>query len=359
MFTFLLASATGCSTRQTLRVSNLPRHFVAKKTQNAREVDLSRLASDTTSEDTLVPGDVIEVAIAAGLGADDSTELSTRVGDDGYADLPQIGRVYVAGMQLEGAESVIASQSVQAGVFREPHVTVTMKQPKLIRVTVAGAVEEPGTYELRPGSGNLLNALVVAGSLSDDAGVNVEIRQPGQAAVGGSRAPLVAGGPNGQGHALVGYNPTIPATPASSPQLLKVNLASVARGTGNQYRLRDGAVVFVEQRDPAPISIGGLVNKPDRYEYPVGENLRLLDAVSMAGGESSLVADKIFVIREVDHEGKRQRAVIQASLADAKHDDRENMLLMPGDIVTVEKTPGTVILEAINTVGFGVSGRVF
>lgn len=326
---------------------------------NAQTVDLSKLATNTISEDTIVPGDVIEVAIAAGLGTDDTVELTTRVNEDGFAELPQIGRVSLAGLELETAESTIAQASVKEGVYRKPQVTVTMKQPKTVRVTVAGAVESPGTYELRPGSSDLLHALVVAGSLADDAGVNVEIRQPTANPFGKSKAPLVAENENSDGTQLVGYNPAIPATPASSPELLKVDLAGLARGAGDRYRLRDGAVVFVEQRDPAPLSIGGLVNQPDRYDYPVGENLRLLDAINIAGGESNIAADKVYVIREVNREGRRERGVIEVSIKNAKHNDRENILLMPGDVVTVEKTPGTILLETIRTIGFNMSGRAF
>lgn len=355
----LMATGSGCFFNRTLKPSSLPRHFAAKPTQNAKTIDLSNLATNTTSDETIVPGDVLEVAIAAGLGVKDTVELSTRVDERGYAELPIVGQVHLAGLELDAAESAISTRSIQAGVYVSPHVTVTMKQPKMLRVTVAGAVKEPGTYELRPGSSDLLHALVVAGSLDDDAGVNVEIRQPGLARPGRTAAPLIAEREDSDSSDVsqVGYEAD--ATPVSSSEPLKVNLASLERGSGDKYRLSDGAVVYVERRDPAPISIGGLVRKADRYEYPVGENLYLLDAISMAGGERSAVADKVFVIREVDRNGEKERGVIQVSLTKAKHDEVENILLMPGDVVTVEKTIGTVLLDTIQKVGFGVNAAVF
>lgn len=357
----LVANVFACSgcLHRTLKPVSLPRHLVAKTTHNAKTIDLSQLASDTTSEEIIVPGDVLEVSIAAGLATKDTVEISTRVDEQGYAELPQIGKVNLSGLELDAAESTISTRSIQQGIYRAPHVTVTMKQPKMVRVTVTGAVDKPGTYELRPGSSDLLHALVVAGSLADDAGTNVEIRQPGVALPGKTTAPLVAGVENnGSGTELVNHE-VIDADPVSSSGLIKVDLTSLGRSRSTRQRLRDGAIVYVERRDPAPISIGGLVRRADRYDYPVGENLHLLDAISMAGGESNAVADKVFVIREVEHGGRHQREVIQVSLTKAKHNEIDNILLAPGDVVTVEKTVGTVLLEAVKSVGFGVSAGLF
>lgn len=343
-----------------MRASSLPAHFVAKPVQNAKTIDLSKLAANSVSEEVIVPGDVIEVAIAAGLGKEDSVELTTRVAEDGYAELPQIGRVRVSGQSLEVAESTISRTSVDRGVYRKPQVTVTMKQPKQVTVTVAGAVKKPGAYKLRPGSSDLLHALVSAGSITDAAGTNVEIRQPGQASIGETKAPLVASNNDAaSGTQLVGYNPTIPPAAVQPAEFVNVSLTSLAGTSGDRYRLRDGAVVFVEERDPAPLSVGGLVKRPSRYPYPVGENLRLLDAINIAGGETSVVADKVYVIREVDAGGQWQRGVIQASIQNAKLNERENILLMPGDVVTVEKTAGTVFLDTLKEFGFNITGRAF
>jgi 5,10-methylenetetrahydrofolate reductase len=49
-------------------------------------------------------------------------------------------------------------------------------------------------------------------------------------------------------------------------------------------------------------------------------------------------------------------AVIEVSLRKAKKVGRENILLGPGDIVWVEQTSGTVFMEALQLIRFGVSG---
>ena len=61
-------------------------------------------------------------------------------------------------------------------MFRNPCITVTMKQCRTRKVTVVGAVNKPGTHELPRGSSSLMAALLAAEGLSKEAGTEVEIR---------------------------------------------------------------------------------------------------------------------------------------------------------------------------------------
>ena len=92
------------------------------------------------------------------------------------------------------------------------------------------------------------------------------------------------------------------------------------------------------------------------YEFPLGKNMRLTDAIALAGGTSNQLADKVFVIRR--REGS-EPMLVSVSLRKAKRDGSENMLLEPGDTVSIEQTPGTVFLDAIRTVGVNLGGALF
>jgi polysaccharide export outer membrane protein len=133
-------------------------------------------------------------------------------------------------------------------------------------------------------------------------------------------------------------------------------LAQAAEDGTKGYALADGAIVRVEKRDPMPIHVMGLVKKPGRYEYPVAEEMRLLDVIAQAGGLISPVADKIYVIRKVD--SQKEAAVIVASLRKAKHDRRENLRLTPGDIISVERTPITIIFSAFQLINVGAGASI-
>jgi polysaccharide export outer membrane protein len=82
--------------------------------------------------------------------------------------------------------------------------------------------------------------------------------------------------------------------------------------------------------------------------------MHLLDALSLAGGTSNQLADKIFVIRQVA--GSKNPAVIQVSYREAKRSADSNLRLGPGDVVSVEQTPATVLMDVVNIVRFGVTG---
>lgn len=352
---FAVLAAVGCESRR-FDAESLPQQLMAKSLNNPQTIDLSRLAGSSVSSELIAPGDILEITIAAGLSESRKITFPARVADNGYVSLPVIGPVEVADLELPGAEAVIRSSCVQQGLYKAPHVTVSMKRQRLNRITVVGAVEEPGIYSLPRKSSNLLAAIVQARGLANDAGENVEIRMPntpGTSGPGWQLGPVArAGHSPGQASRLT------PGTDLSM-RSLQVNLVSAAReGTGG-YELPDGAVVMVERRDPIPIQVIGLVNEQGSYKPPVGKDYRLLDAIANAGGLSNSVADKIYVIRSAP--GRTNPAVIEISFARAKESASSNLLLQAGDIVSVEQTPATVLLDTIKLMnfGFGASARIF
>lgn len=157
----------------------------------------------------------------------------------------------------------------------------------------------------------------------------------------------MAGNPNG---------PLIQASNSKNmrPASYTIDLVSAARSGEGQYLVEDGGIVMVEKRDPPPIFVQGLVRNANQYEYPIGKELRLLDAISLAGGMSNQMADKIFVVRQV--EGQTEPVLIQSSWRRAKRSSEANIRLGPGDVVSVEQTPGTVFMDVLNIIRFGVTG---
>jgi polysaccharide export outer membrane protein len=257
-------------------------------------------------------------------------------------EVPLVGRVQVGGMELEQAEQTIAAESLGRGIFRTPCITVTMKQPRMNKITVVGAVEEPGVQNVPRMSSTLLAALVAAGGLSKEAGPDVEIRRTKPSGAG----PRGWGGAEG---ALTSYEQSM-GGPAG--MTFRVNLATAARERASPYLLEDGDVVHVLKRNIPPISVIGLVQKPGEFEYPTSRPLYFLDAVALAGGVSSPVADSVVVIRRPT--GQTAPVNIAISIQAAKR-GRENIELQPGDTVSVERTAATVVVDTLQTffrVGF-------
>jgi polysaccharide export outer membrane protein len=342
---WLCLTACGCAGHTMYQAAKLPAEFQAPILENPRTVDLSRLASFAVSNELIDRGDVLELTIVTGYGKLESSTTPIRVGDDGMASIPLVGKVELAGLELEEAEQAIAGAGVHRGVFRDPHVTVTMNRQRVNKVTVIGAVEKPGVYDLPRGSSALLGALVAAGGLSEDAGTDVEIRRPHR----GMPGMLRPHEPRDK-LAQVNYLQAHPAT--VEPPSIRVNLVSAAREGRGGYYLEDGDVVMVEKRDPKPVHVLGLVKKPGEYELPVNRDLRVLDALALAGGLDVPWANKVAVIRQVP--GQADPIVINLTVTEAKRNGQANLRLGAGDVVSVEQTPVTVMYEAIKVINFGV-----
>lgn len=345
----------GCSSLPAEKYSfqELPGTFLAAKRENPHTLDLTKLATASKPSDVIDRGDVIEVSIAASLNSKDTIVVPVRVLENGMAQLPVIGMVPLAGQEPEEAEATIVAACMERDLYRNPHVTVTMKRQRTNRVLVSGAVEKPGFYELPRGKSDLLSAITEAGMLSKDAGTMVEIRNPQRNQTGAEPARIAEGtDAEGEGVNAAGHSLAAGGTMSS----VRVNLISATQGVGGQYLVEDGGVVHVEKRDPEPIFVQGLVVKPDRYEYPPAEELRLLGAVALAGGLSNPAADLVYVIRRKPN--STDTFIVNLKISDAKRNEQANLLLSPGDVVSVEQTPQTVMMDVFRRLNFGVGASL-
>lgn len=338
----------GCASNDVYLARELPANLQAAHIENPKTLDLIRLANGTYNNELIAADDVLEVNIIAGLNPKDNPpSMQPRVSKNGEISLPEVGDVNVAGLDLESAESAIATACVQRQIYRRPHVTVSMKRQATNRVMVAGAVKNPNYYNLPRGSSDLLSALVVAGGLADDAGTNVDVRN----ASGGAIQPdRIAQGFGAAGDVVnVGHSQSLPTGLRSGPTSFRLDLVSATKNGQASPQLGDGSIVTVERRDPESIQVLGLVNKPGEIKYPIGTEMRLLDAISQAGWTNNQGANKVYIIRN-----NPRQFVIQASLRDAKRDPAENLRLAPGDVVSVEQTPTTVMIDALKVIRFAV-----
>ena len=343
----LVLVVAGCPGARSYTAKTLPVEYNAPVVENAQTVDLSNFGGPPVRNDMVDRGDLIRVSVAAGLDATAVTNFYARVGDDGMATLPEIGSLELAGLDVVQAEQQIVSACITRGLYRSPTVTVNIDRHRVNRVTVVGAVEEAGIHDLPRNSSYLLAALVSAGGLADDAGTKVEIRQP-------NSPSRLASDPTSSPWPV---QQTSATEPIDGAHVVCLNLSDAATQVNGGYYLQDGAVVRVERRVPDPVQVVGLVSKPGAYEFPVNHELRLIGAVAEAGGLSSKAADKVLVIRK--NPQNDERAVINVSISAAKQDPEQNIRLAPGDIVSVEQTLPTVVLDiATRVLRFGIGGSL-
>jgi len=326
---------------------------MAPKSIDLEALNFSGLANQTVSVEVIQPGDVLEVSMVTDFAKLTTSTTPIRVADDGTVVVPLIGRMALAGLTVKQAEQALAAESIARGVFRTPCITLTMKEWFKNQVNVVGAVEKPGTYELPRGSSSLMAALVAAEGLTKEAGTEVEIRHTDARAIA---ARGVAPQPE--------MNPDGTISPASyeqwlsggAPAVTKVDLLAAAAGKEKIPDLRDGDVVYVAKRTLPPIHVIGLVRKPGEFPYPLNQDLRVTDALALAGGISNPMAEDIVVIRRLPN--RKEPVRIAVGLQAAKH-GADNVALAPGDTVTVEHNALTAAYDVVQSfVRISVGGTI-
>jgi polysaccharide export outer membrane protein len=213
------------------------------------------------------------------------------------------------------------------------------------QVAVFGAVSTPGTYEIPANKCDLAAAISAAGGLTKDADTTVEIRKP--------KPP--------ESHVqTVGYqHPDSRQSDASnrSGESIAIDLTRPEDSRQEQFDLIDGSIVMVREKKPRSVFVTGMVRSPKQVEIPNNSDLRLLDAITLAGGRSTPFAQKIKVIRTLD--GRATPIYIKTSYSEAKEDGTANLRLAAGDVVSMEETPGLLFFDAIRSVvNFGIGASV-
>ncbi|HWQ03562.1 MAG TPA: polysaccharide biosynthesis/export family protein [Candidatus Nitrosotenuis sp.] len=117
------------------------------------------------------PEDLLVISV---LEAPDLSR-EVRVAADGTVGLPLLAeRVRLQGLTLSQAEELLVKKYKEAGILNQPNITITVKELVSKPVTVAGAVRNPGVFQVS-GESTLLRLLTQAGGFSEDAGGVVQV----------------------------------------------------------------------------------------------------------------------------------------------------------------------------------------
>ena len=154
--------------------------------------------------------------------------------------------------------------------MRDPHVSVSVVEMQSHGVSVLGAVNAPGVHQVA-GKTTLLDVLAQAEGLSEAAGNRITVTRPGGA----------------------------------GEQNLEVDLSNLlyAGAPEANIEVRPGDIVHV--RSASLVYVVGEVNNPGGFTMPLGEQMTVLQALSMAQGTNSLAADWNSVIVRTRPDGSQ------------------------------------------------------
>jgi polysaccharide export outer membrane protein len=314
----LLVASLGCQSPH-LTAETMPAALEVASANPTPYMNIAEMVAPGTGTNQISAGDLLEMTVTSGSRADEeeAKPFQVRVGDDGTVDAPPIGPVQVAGMEPPTAEQRISQAAI-----------------------------EPGVKELPKGSSDLARALAAAGGLAEEASTKVDVLR-------NSTPSFMADAAAGSGVVQASYSPE------SAPRTERVDLAQAPGKQTPSYSLGDRDVVMVLPQEKQFIHVTGLVRLPNQFELTRHQDVTVMDAIALAGGVSSPVADKVFVIRRLPD--MKEPAVIELSIREAKADGKENLRLAPGDLVSVERTVSTVVVDSamsVFRVGLSVGGNL-
>lgn len=191
------------------------------------------------------------------------------IDESGAIPIPLLGPVPAASRTPRQLEEDLEGR-LRETYMRDPHVTVSVVEMRSHGVSVLGAVNQPGVHQVA-GKATLLDVLAQAQGLSEAAGNRITITRPS----------------------------------AAGEQNIEVNLSSLlyAGAPDANVEVRAGDIVHVH--NASLVYVVGEVNNPGGFTMPLGEQMTVLQALSMAQGTNSLAADWNSVIVRTRPDGSQ------------------------------------------------------
>jgi protein involved in polysaccharide export with SLBB domain len=325
---------SGCA-HNTFSVSSMPQKYAAQSVSDYSSLNLTAYARPAPSAQEIRGGDRLAVALHTGGGVEGKEaieEWTVGVDDQGNATLPNIGPIRLAGLTRAQAEREITHESIHRDVYLTPAVDLTIKERRRNSVMVIGGIGQPGDLEFPESSLTLADVIVRAGGLTVSATGHITVNRAESSWDGGDML-------------------TASSHTTDVGDSLRINLATTSAAEVAAIQIPAGATVTVEESPGRSIRVIGVIADRE-VEVPAGRNVRLLDALALAGGPSysNWISNRVDIIRRIP--GKDETIRIRASIRKAKKDDKQNVLLAPNDIVSVEEN---LVTFTLSTLG-GLSG---
>lgn len=123
----------------------------------------------TEEEYVLGPGDIIDVGILDLYAEGFETVVRRQVSNAGRIDLPLIeGQLDVGDLTVEAARGLISDAYRRAEILRRPTISITVIAQRQNTFSIIGAVSRPGTYSIVRPEFRLLDALALAGDVTQE-----------------------------------------------------------------------------------------------------------------------------------------------------------------------------------------------
>ncbi|HEV2297343.1 MAG TPA: polysaccharide biosynthesis/export family protein [Candidatus Acidoferrales bacterium] len=311
--------------------------------------------ADASAEDYRIgAGDLLDISV---FEAPDLNR-TVRVSADGELTLPLVGDVHATGLSSREMESVL-DELLRRSYMTDPHVSVFVREMESHAVSVLGAVENPGVYQIRS-SEPLIEVLSMSHGLADDAGDTVIVMRHGASASSASADPpdpVSAAAPDAPASsARLNGKPQAVAVRAA-PESVEIKLKDLldSKDTSYNVMINPGDVVKVPRA--GIVYVVGEVHKPGGFLLKTNENISVLQALALAEGITHTAS------------GKRARIIRTNKITEARSEVPIDLnrilagrapdpLLRPKDILFVPNSAGRAALFRGTEAALSIVGGV-
>jgi len=252
-----------------------------------------------TQEYRIGPKDLLEISV---FGADELSR-TVRVSEDGKVTLPLLGEVLVDGLTKSEVEKKLGQLLGQKYV-QNPQVTVFIREYQSKRVSVLGAVEKPGPYQLL-GRQTLMQIISEAGGLTRDAGNEIVI---------------------------------IRQLPDGSSTSLRISIDDLfLKGDAKlNVPMEAGDIVTVPVDKPVVVYVFGQVKNPGALQVKKSNIPTLLQAIAQAGGFTDRASKGGVIIKRKDETGKEKE--IKVNVRSILKNKVKDVQLLENDTIYVPES---------------------
>jgi polysaccharide export outer membrane protein len=254
-----------------------------------------------------------------------------RVSDTGTLLFPLLADpVRVGGLTPQQAAEAISQKCMETGVLSHPQISVTIRESRVHSVAIAGAVKTPQIYPVF-GRITLLDLLIQAGGVADDAGTTVTITR-GEVA----RRVLAS-----EGGGAVEGGKSLPVAPIVSIDLRRLletgdPSLNVVVYPGDRVTVQRAGVVYVL----------GAVNRAGGYMLSEAhQDMTVLKAIALAGYLSPFAKGKKALILRPNSSAPSGREEIPVNLMAMLKGRAPDKALQHNDILFV---PDSTALKALH-----------
>jgi polysaccharide biosynthesis/export protein len=272
----------------------------------------------------------------------DAPELnrSLRVSANGEISLPLVGAIQATGLTAREVENSLESKL--RIYMNDPHVGVLVTGVESHPVSVLGAVNQPGVFQVR-GPKTLLEMLSMAQGLTDEAGDQVLVMR-GAGVDSGS--PDVAKDASNDDPPASSSSTAATSTAnsaaktesaATDPNTIQIDLRQLLDSADPRYNVPIYPGDIVKVKKAGIVYVVGSVMKPGGFTMRTNEQMSVLKAVALAEGLTSTSSKgHTRIIRTDPITGERSE--IPVDLGKVLAGKIPDMPLKPADIVFVPKS---------------------